>query len=307
MHVEWLEDILALSDSATLTEAAHKRHVTQPAFSRRIRAIETWLGCQILDRQSRTARLRPEVSNQIGNIQRLVQDLYGVCNEILGAKAFDGEIQIAAQHSLAMSFVPNLLTSLNTGFPKLKVRFRAGNKYDCLTMLITRQVDNVICYETPADEVQMAENIFERTNIGTDTLIPVCASDRFEEMVSCIESGGRLPMITYPAEVYFGKLIRDSIFPGLSSSHSTHGSCQIAFTAGALAMVRAKIGIAWLPKSMTSEDMDSGDVRSLAKYLVSIPLLITAMRRCEAHTELSTRIWEHLCATDNPADLDTLP
>jgi DNA-binding transcriptional LysR family regulator len=40
MRLEWLDDILAVAQTGSFSEAAQKRHLTQSAFSRRIRTIE---------------------------------------------------------------------------------------------------------------------------------------------------------------------------------------------------------------------------------------------------------------------------
>ena len=44
VDIKWLEDFLSLADSRSFSRSAHERHVTQPAFSRRIRALEAWAG-----------------------------------------------------------------------------------------------------------------------------------------------------------------------------------------------------------------------------------------------------------------------
>ena len=47
MNLSWLEDFLALAASGNFSRAAQERHMTQPAFSRRIRALEEWLGATL--------------------------------------------------------------------------------------------------------------------------------------------------------------------------------------------------------------------------------------------------------------------
>ena len=40
MDIKWFEDLLVLLEEKSFTRAAARRHVTQPAFSRRIRLLE---------------------------------------------------------------------------------------------------------------------------------------------------------------------------------------------------------------------------------------------------------------------------
>ena len=58
MNLTWLDDFLALASTGNFSRAAEERHMTQPAFSRRIRALEEWLGVVLFDRSSQPAVLR---------------------------------------------------------------------------------------------------------------------------------------------------------------------------------------------------------------------------------------------------------
>ena len=40
METKWLEDFIALAETRSFSRAAQLRHITQPAFSRRIQALE---------------------------------------------------------------------------------------------------------------------------------------------------------------------------------------------------------------------------------------------------------------------------
>ncbi|MFU8778000.1 MAG: helix-turn-helix domain-containing protein, partial [Roseovarius sp.] len=51
MRLEWLDDILAVADAGSLARAAEIRHVSQSAFTRRLRAIEDTLGVPLFDRR----------------------------------------------------------------------------------------------------------------------------------------------------------------------------------------------------------------------------------------------------------------
>src|SRR5580765_5681448 len=52
MELIWFEDYLALAETLNFSRAAELRHVTQPAFSRRIRALEDWVGVDLFERDS---------------------------------------------------------------------------------------------------------------------------------------------------------------------------------------------------------------------------------------------------------------
>ena len=56
MDLQTLEDLLALIETGSLSEAAARRYVSQPAFSRRVKAIELSLGRPVIDRSTRPIR-----------------------------------------------------------------------------------------------------------------------------------------------------------------------------------------------------------------------------------------------------------
>ncbi|MEP7101563.1 MAG: LysR family transcriptional regulator [Burkholderiales bacterium] len=57
MNFLWLDDFLTLAASGNFSRAAEERHMTQPAFSRRVRALEEWLGVVLFDRSTQPATL----------------------------------------------------------------------------------------------------------------------------------------------------------------------------------------------------------------------------------------------------------
>jgi hypothetical protein len=52
MDIMWLEDFIKLADEGNFSRAAEARNLTQPAFSRRIRALEEWVGATLVDRDT---------------------------------------------------------------------------------------------------------------------------------------------------------------------------------------------------------------------------------------------------------------
>jgi len=44
MNLRWLEDFLAVCETRSFTEAAHRRFLTQSALSKHMQALEIWWG-----------------------------------------------------------------------------------------------------------------------------------------------------------------------------------------------------------------------------------------------------------------------
>ena len=50
VETKWLRDFLVLAQTKSFSRAAQLRHITQPAFSRRIKALENHLDCKLINR-----------------------------------------------------------------------------------------------------------------------------------------------------------------------------------------------------------------------------------------------------------------
>ena len=56
MDIRWLQDFLTVAERGNFTRAAEERNASQAAFSRRIQALESWLGVTLIDRSVFWAR-----------------------------------------------------------------------------------------------------------------------------------------------------------------------------------------------------------------------------------------------------------
>jgi DNA-binding transcriptional LysR family regulator len=59
MDATWLEDFIAVVREGGFSRAAEQRAISQPAFSRRIRCLEEWVGTPLFDRAARSVELTP--------------------------------------------------------------------------------------------------------------------------------------------------------------------------------------------------------------------------------------------------------
>src|SRR5690242_195791 len=106
MDLRTLEDLLALIDARSLSDAAAVRHITQPAFSRRIIAIEAELGLAVLDRIRRPAQVLQAIREKRAEIEQLVRSLRRLRSGLAEAPPL---VQICAMHSLGLDLVPATL------------------------------------------------------------------------------------------------------------------------------------------------------------------------------------------------------
>jgi DNA-binding transcriptional LysR family regulator len=78
MDTKWLEDFVSLAKTRSFSRSAQLRHLTQPAFSRRLRSLQAWAGVALVDRSSYPTRLTA-AGTQLhaqAQAQDILQNLY---------------------------------------------------------------------------------------------------------------------------------------------------------------------------------------------------------------------------------------
>src|SRR5215207_5730769 len=115
MNFLWVEDFLTLASTGNFSRAAEERHMTQPAFSRRIRALEEWLGVVLIDRTTHPAVLT-EAGEWFRSVaQELVARVAQIPDEARAvADATSATLRIASTHALSFTFLPSWLRGLES-------------------------------------------------------------------------------------------------------------------------------------------------------------------------------------------------
>ncbi|WP_287809147.1 LysR family transcriptional regulator, partial [Pseudomonas sp.] len=113
LESKWLEDFSALAATRSFSQAAERRFVTQPAFSRRIRSLEAALGLQLVNRSRTPIELTAAGQLFLVTARTVVEQLGEVLRHLHHLEGGQGEVmQVAAAHSLALGFFPSWIAQL---------------------------------------------------------------------------------------------------------------------------------------------------------------------------------------------------
>lgn len=302
MDVGWIDDLLALEETGTLVGAAAARHVTQPAFSRRIAAIEAWCGASLVDRSRRPLRLRPEARALLPELRATAASLQQLREDLRRADGQGSRIVIATQHSLAISLMPVLhpmLERAETGLSRANglLRLRSVNRSDGLVLLLTGAADLLICQETAAHPLALGAVDVERLTIEQDRLIPVCGRPEAVEQVAVALRDGlpcALAAVTYPADAFLGRVLRVECLPQVPPSLRIDTRIETALTPAVAGFLQGRDLIGWLPESMVEPLLSNGALHRLPDRLGVAALSISAVRIRGRDRTAIARIWEDL-------------
>ena len=117
MDTRWLEDFVSLAETRNFSRSAQARHITQPAFSRRIQALEAWAGIDLVDRSSYPTRLTPAGETFHAQALEMLASLQATRN-MMRSHQVGGQdmIEFAVPHTLAFTFFPHWLMDLRQHF-----------------------------------------------------------------------------------------------------------------------------------------------------------------------------------------------
>jgi LysR family transcriptional regulator, hypochlorite-specific transcription factor HypT len=291
MDTRWLDDLIALAEASTLTQAAQLRAITQPAFSRRIQQIESWLGIPVIDRSRRPARVTPAIARKIDELRALSSDLRHLRSDVREWEAAQQRVPIAAQHTISMGVFPRFVAKLRQTHPALSVRLRSANRNDCYTLLMTRQVSMMVVYETRGLPVAPMEMLVEKVDLGTDELCCVASPEIASPLRSRRKPASVLPMIGFPADSFFGEVLARHVFPTILGSHQISVVCETALIPAALAMAVEGAGVAWLPRSLCNDHLTSRALLRLDELIAPVPMQLICARRTTQLNQNALAIW----------------
>lgn len=269
MDLQWLDDVLVLLEERNMTRAALRRNITQPAFSRRIRSFENWIGEAMLDRETNRIKINPALSAHEAEIRALTARIRELRSTIANHNPESVTITITAQHAPIHSKFPDLAIEAKRHFPSVRFRLRAGNQRDCIALFLRGDASIFLSYEAKNAQPLLFGDTVTRRVCGMDRLVPVVGG-RLRYVVSKEhEISDDLPSITYPEDSHFGEILGRAEKPFGTNRLSRNSVCESAWSGGIKELVLKGLGIGWLPLSMCYREIESGDLISIAARLGS--------------------------------------
>jgi LysR family transcriptional regulator, hypochlorite-specific transcription factor HypT len=289
MRLEWIDDILAVLDCGSLAQAAEKRGITQSAFTRRARAIEQSTGTTLFDRRRKPVTLMPGIQALEPDLRELSARLHKLGHLLKSSTSRTSKpLTFVCQHALTTTISPQIVRAA-TRDGEMPVRIQSGNQDECLMHLLSKEADLAIMYALPQEPEQDMNGAFEAVKIGEDCLVPVCAPALCDTAFCDL-----IPIIGYPADVFFGQVFTRMVGPRLPAGVTTLPIAQTALTLAMLQLTLSELGIAWLPLSLVSQSISRGDLVTIEDTLPAQTLDIKMVRLRTTHREQTEAIWHHL-------------
>ncbi|MCB2135169.1 MAG: LysR family transcriptional regulator [Rhodobacteraceae bacterium] len=250
MDIRWMQDFLALAETGNFTRAARKQNISQAAFSRRIQALEAWVGAPLVDRSAVPAHLTAEGL-------RFVQDAGDIVARLLDARSSvsdprQGErahVKIAMPHVLSGSMFPQWWRQWSAG-QSISASLTIGNISEIVAVFLSGGVDVLICHQGEQLPVVLSPDLFDQVLIATDRFQPYLARGRAGRggPVFPGSEGQPIPLLSYTRGTYFARLV-DLIVENAPERLFATRAVEATMSQVLLECISAGLGVGWLPAS----------------------------------------------------------
>jgi DNA-binding transcriptional LysR family regulator len=293
MNLSWLDDFVALAETGNFSRAAKERNMTQPAFSRRIRALEEWLGVVLFDRTTHPATLtetgewfRWEAKEILAHVARIPDQARAV------ADANSATLQFAATHALSLTFLPTWLRSLESRVPIGPIHLVSDVAAQCEALMLQGRVQFMLCHAHQRAPGRLDAVSFRSVRVGNDMLLPVSSPDKTGKPKYSLDysGGGPVRLLTYSPESGLGRLVRV-----LRSAALEKARPEPVFTAHLATLLKTMAlegrGVAWLPLSLIEAELKDGRLVKAGHREWSIEVEIRLFRRQGRELPAAEAFW----------------
>ncbi|HYI81823.1 MAG TPA: LysR family transcriptional regulator [Acetobacteraceae bacterium] len=297
MELDWLEDFLTLSASGSFSRAAEQRHVTQPAFSRRIRALEDWVGAPLIDRSAHPASLTEAGRRFRPAAEEILRRLAAARQEARTAEeAAAATLRFAATYALSLSFFPAWLRELEPGLRLGPIQLVSDSLQACEELMLQGRAQFLLCHHHPSVASRLDTAEFLSTRVGADTLVPVAVADAAGKPRFAIPGarGSSLPVLAYNEESGLGRILRTV------GGKAPDGARLEPVFRSHLAVVLKRMamdgrGVAWLPLSLIGDELGDGRLVRAGGNGWLVPVEIRLVRRGATAPPAAEAFWRIAC------------
>lgn len=294
MELDWLKDFLALAEQKNFSRAADARNVTQPAFSRRIRALEDWVGTPLFERGAQGALLTPAGSHLQPLAVDLMRGLDRARRDTLSvAKRDMATLSIAATHALSFTFFPAWIRR-HVQFEKLgALNLISDSMEACEQTMLSGEVHFLLCHSHAEAPTRFEAERFPSVHVGSDVLTPVCAPDASGAprwpLPGTVESPSR--RLAYSQASGLGRILSAVVKRDIAHVETGFTS-HLAATL--MTMAREGHGAAWIPEALAEDDLTRGSLVRAGAEQFDVPIEIRLFRSLDCRNRAADDLWARL-------------
>jgi DNA-binding transcriptional LysR family regulator len=288
VDVHALRTFVEVARRQGFTRASEALHVTQPAISKVVKALEDELGTPLLHRERRRVRLTEAGRIVLERAQGVLDSLRVIEEEVVELAALRrGRLRLGMPPIVGVTFFPPLLAEFHQLHPGISLELREEGSHHIEALVRDRELD-VGAVVLPTDEKAFGTLPFVRDELRA-VLHPSHPLARRRSL--SLAQLADTPFVLYRPEFALHGHILDACrragFNPAVVSESSHWDFIVA-------MVAANIGVALLPQTICLR-LDRRQVRAIRMSEPTIPWNVALIWRKDRQLPPATRAWLELC------------
>lgn len=291
MDIKWIEDFLHLVETKNFSLAAERRCVTQSAYSRRIRALENWIGVELFDRRSIPIQVTEQGQNFLPYAEKLLADINQMEAKFRPySSPLKNEIKIITQHSLMLHFMPEFFMDFDFKNTKVNVTSNLNSFESYFEDITTGSSDLFISYEVPEIHKKLiAVPHIKSVVIGSENMVPVVSAAHKDEFNW--ETSTTIPHLKLNSRAFITAVVRDKLeghYKKLDTIYEANLSDSL------LQMAKQGKGVAWLPYCVGKSELEAGSIVILDGPDLIVPTNIIAYMNTKKATATTSRLRSYI-------------
>ncbi|ARE40622.1 Transcriptional regulator, LysR family [Rhodovulum sp. P5] len=292
MDINWLMDFVCLGRTLSFSRAAEDRNVTQPAFSRRIKSLEAWVGAPLVDRSTYPVQLTPAGRQFLGTAQQTLAQLSDARQSIRAAER--GKLPLlrfAALHAISVNYLQPRLAEFEKTTPDLRTRVISDTMAACCQLLSEGGSDFLLYYRHQHFEPILDETRFVRKDICTEDLIPVAHHAAASRHGWTLGGRSRIPVpyLAYDSDTFLGTVVDRTIGERETPLEIRY---MDALAEALKRRTLAGSGVAWLPEFSIASELADGTLVRLGGRSWVARLTISLFCSPDRLDPIGRKIWE---------------
>lgn len=294
MDLNWLRDFECLARTLNFTRAANERNITQSAFSRRIKALENWVGVPLINRAQYPVQLTQAGAQflpiAVGAVSLLTETRQDIRDADRGGRRF---LRFSALHTISVNFLALRIDELQEKIPDLHTRVVSDSLSTCCELLVEGAVDIMLCYYHQSVSPRIDETAFARKDLLTERLIPVAASEPARALGWDLSrsSGTAIPYLAYEPSSFLGMVVNSTL-----EDKPLHA--ETIYVDGLVETIKRRVlkgsGFAWMPQTAVADELANGALVQIADDTWTARLTIAALANPAAFDPIAEEVWEML-------------
>jgi DNA-binding transcriptional LysR family regulator len=163
--------LLAVAEEKSVTRAANKLNLTQPAVSQHLKSLEEKLGCKLFVRTESGMKLTTEGEIVAQYAQKLANLYNNLTTDLRGAKHDKQHIAVGVTQSAELSVVSQVLAKYCEIHPNISIKIISDNITNLYKLLNDYSLDFVII------DGKITDSNYNNILLSTDYLICIVGND----------------------------------------------------------------------------------------------------------------------------------